>query len=152
MSDEPEYLRSRKGKWNHDICSCGHVPMKTFCVSGCFCSCCQLTKLHSYTLGEKPPQCCSVLPCLFLTLGVWWGGIPTMIQHCVVRQQIANQLGIPEDNCTTCFMAACCTCSSTVQMTMTVANQTSDPGGSIYLFMSEEDQNPLLSPSEQEPY
>ncbi len=44
------------GRWNHDICSCGAVSCSTWCVAGCLCAPCQLTKLHSHVLGERPPQ------------------------------------------------------------------------------------------------
>ncbi len=36
----------KKPHWNHDICSCGAVSCGTWCVAGCLCAPCQLTKLH----------------------------------------------------------------------------------------------------------
>ncbi len=96
--------------WNHDICSCGAVSCGTWCISGCLCSPCQLTKLHrweerpearlprlltavfcSHVLGEKPPRVCSAVPCLLQWAFFVFPVVP-FVQQVWVRAAIRDEV------------------------------------------------------------
>jgi hypothetical protein len=153
----------RKGKWNHDLCDCSAVSWTICCISGCWCQVrrrfaffsfltlalqpCQLMKVHSHVLGENPPRCCSLIPSLICAAGFTFPLLP-FFHSMYVRFAVRNELGIDESDCATCCIGTFMTGGSTVQCTMTLANQRDVPA---YLFMDEsEGFNPLLERWERE--
>lgn len=135
--------KEMSGKWAYDLTTCCPVPCSVFCISGVLCQTCQQTKLHSYVLGESPPRVCSAIPCLFVfPMSFIIPCIPLYIQHCIIRRHVVVNLDIPEDQCTTCLISTCCTCSSTIQITETLYRELKVPA---HVFMDEEDTNPLLN-------
>lgn len=91
-----------------------------------------MTKLHSYSLGERPPVVCSLKargarlpgprstsffqPCLMYGFAPVFPILPC-IQHTIVRTSLVDELKIEETRCASCFYSWCCPCGSATQMT-----------------------------------
>ncbi len=145
MTEEPPSQREAERRWRFGLCSCCEDPET--CIVSCYCCVpCQTVKLHSYLIGDQPPE--FLKPGLPLALCLFGhfvaGGLAQAFHHWYVRARLVQHLSVRgEDNCTTCLISCCCTGCSSAQLTRELMTSEGVPAR---LGMSSNDPRSLLAP------
>lgn len=115
-------IRAMSHGFSHGLCDC--------CNGGCgacflpsLCYSCQVAKLHSHVLRQKPPRCYRCVPCTLCLLGTFAFPPLLCLQHCYVRGSLVDELKAEETACEACLVSTMCGCCSVVQLADTLVTR-----------------------------